>query len=58
MVAANCATKLIPSTPTARQYDPMNLAGGQVYSLPQNNLIEEVWRVGTGVMLINMIVFD
>lgn len=57
-VAANCATKMLPSTPTARQYDPMNLAGEQVYSIPENNLVEEVWRVGTGVMLINMKVFD
>jgi len=59
VVAANCATKMLPSTPTARQYDPMNMAGDQVYSQhSEQPPIEEVWRVGTGVMLINMKVFD
>ncbi len=58
VVAANCATKQLPSTPTARHYDPMTLAGEQVYSGGTGKLIEEVWRVGTGVMLINMKVFD
>lgn len=58
VVAANCATKQLPSTPTARYYDPMTLAGAQVYTKPNIPLIEEVWRVGTGVMLINMKVFD
>lgn len=58
VVAANCATKQIPSSPTARHYDPMTLAGEQVHSNGIGKLIEEVWRVGTGVMLINMKVFD
>lgn len=58
VVAANCATKQLPSTPTARHYDPMTRAGEQVYSNGTEKLIEEVWRVGTGVMLINMKVFD
>lgn len=58
VVAANCATKQIPSSPTARHYDPMTLAGEQVHSGGTGKLIEEVWRVGTGVMLINMKVFD
>ncbi|MHB1098729.1 MAG: hypothetical protein ACYCZR_04165 [Burkholderiales bacterium] len=58
VVAANCATKQLPSTPTARHYDPMTVAGEQVYSNGTGKLIEEVWRVGTGVMLINMKVFD
>lgn len=59
VVAANCATKQLPSTPTARHYDPMTMAGQQVYSNMQlDKPVEEVWRVGTGVMLINMKVFD
>ena len=58
VVAANCATKQLPSNPTARYYDPMQLAGRQVYTKSDSPKIEEVWRVGTGVMLINMKVFD
>lgn len=59
VVAANCPTKQIPSTPTARHYDPMTYAGQQVYNtMTLDKQIEEVWRVGTGVMLINMKVFD
>lgn len=58
IVAANCATKQLPSTPTARYYDPMTVAGRQVYTMHLDKPVEEVWRVGTGVMLINMKVFD
>lgn len=57
-VAANCATKVLPSSPTARYYDPMAASGEPVHSTTDSPPVEEVWRVGTGVMLINMKVFD
>ena len=53
VVAANCATKMLPSTPTARQKSD-KLSGLPVYTLPDSPQIEKVWRVGTGVMLIDM----
>ena len=56
VVAANCATKMIPATPTARQFEEGNRAGSMVYTREQNGL-EKVWRVGTGVMLIEVAVF-
>lgn len=58
VVAANCAVKQLPSNPTARHYDPMFSPGQQIYSTPDKTSVEEVWRVGTGVMLVNMKVFD
>lgn len=55
VVACNIATKMLPSTPTAR------LAGGPVgeplYSQPDDIGIRQVWRVGTGIMLIKTSVF-
>lgn len=57
VVAANCVTKQIPANPTARKKNPMNPKGDLVYTDPQSRGLEEVWRVGTGVMLINMKVF-
>lgn len=58
ILAANCAVKQLPSNPTARHYDPMSQPGQVVYSDAEKPALEEVWRVGTGVMLINMKVFD
>ncbi len=62
VVACNCVTKRIPATPTARLYDPMEPGGEVVYPpiswSPGDAELQEVWRVGTGVMLIDLSVFD
>jgi len=57
VVAANCVTKQIPASPTARAKaaDPK---GTPVYTDEQTTGLEQVWRIGTGVMLINLNVFD
>ena len=57
VVAANCVTKQIPACPTARAKSA-NPKGEVVYTDPHSTGLEQVWRVGTGVMLINMKVFD
>jgi len=55
VVAANCVTKQIPARPTARAFSEEVAEGEPVYSESQK--LELVWRVGTGVMLVNMKVF-
>lgn len=55
VVAANVATKNIPSAPTARNRG--GLEGVPVYTRPESTGLEKVWRVGTGVMLISMNIF-
>lgn len=50
IVAANCVTKQIPAQTTAR-YKDADPRGQAVYTDEKHGL-EEVWRVGTGVMLI------
>lgn len=57
-VAANIATKTIPANPTARIWNPEKPAGDLVYTTPVSPELERVWRVGTGIMLIEMSVFD
>lgn len=58
VVACNIATKQIPSQPTARYFNEKKLATGErVYNDPKKGL-EKVWRVGTGVMLIKMKIFE
>lgn len=49
VVACNVATKQIPASPTAR-----NKAGNPVFTTPFDKDLEQVWRVGTGVMLIEL----
>lgn len=56
VVAANCAVKTLPSNPTARYHDPNSTVGRPVYSVGKLGL-EQVWRVGTGIMLVNLSVF-
>lgn len=56
VVAANIATKTIPSSPTAR------LEGNGSLGIPLETTLDspelqEVWRVGTGIMLIDLNVF-
>lgn len=55
VIGANCATKAIPSSSTARNKTE-NYAGVPVDSRGQSG-ISKVWRVGTGVMLIQTSVF-
>lgn len=58
VVACNIATKQIPSQPTARLFNPGRPGvGDKVYNQPGKGL-QEVWRVGAGVMLIRMKVFE
>lgn len=55
IVACNIATKVLPSTGTAR------LKGGKLgvplRTTPKTKDLVKVWRVGTGIMLINLNVF-
>lgn len=53
LVAANIALKTIPSFPTARQRGPTPF-GIPVTSGPGAQGLEKVWRVGTGIMLIDL----
>jgi hypothetical protein len=56
VVAANVATKQIPSFPTARK-----LVDGKpvpVFTKEDSSGLEQVWRVGTGIMLIDLSVLD
>lgn len=57
VIACNCPTKMIPSTPTARM-EGDRLAGEPLYSCPDDVDIKRVWRVGTGIMLIKLSVFE
>jgi len=57
IVACNVATKSLPPAPTARS-DNGTLTGEPVYTFPEVTGLEKVYRVGTGVMLISMHVFD
>ncbi len=56
VVAVNCVVKQIPSQPTARGKGGRN--GVPIYSDPDSHGLEEVWRVGTGIMLIHKSVFE
>lgn len=51
VVAANCVTKQIPAQTTARHQLENDARGEPVYT-DQKLHLEQVWRVGTGVMLI------
>lgn len=55
VVAANIALKTMPSFPTARQRGPMP-QGVPVVTSTATVGLERVWRVGTGIMLIDMAV--
>lgn len=58
VVAANVAIKRFPSAPTARLKHPENPQGSVLYTREKDEGIERVWRVGTGVMLIETWIFD
>ena len=57
IVAANVATKSVPASPIARAKSD-NPKGVPVYTDQGQTGLEQVWRVGTGVMLVAMQVFD
>lgn len=60
VIAANCVTKSIPAVPTARRKegDPLGSVINTSREDAQFIFAEQVWRIGTGVMLIDMKVFD
>lgn len=55
VIACNCPVKALPSSPTAR------LKGGErgepLFSVPDDLGIRQVWRVGTGIMLVRTSIF-
>lgn len=54
IMAINCVTKSIPSTTTARFFNPDDPQGIPVYSDERlAGTIDKVWRVGTGVMVLS-----
>ncbi len=57
VVACNIATKSIPASPTARKKtsDPK---GFPIFTTEHSKGLERVWRIGTGVMLINLRIFS
>lgn len=59
VVAANCVTKSLPSSPTGRhkpkEGDPVQ--GLPMYTDTDSPELERVWRIGTGIMLVDMKVF-
>ena len=56
VIGCNIAVKQIPSAPTARQAGNGN-AGVNVYTTEDSPILEKVWRLGTGVMLIDLSIF-
>lgn len=61
VVAANCVTKRLPAHTTARLKSEDKIGGEEVFYQTWNEgdlHTQEVWRVGTGVMLIDMKVFE
>lgn len=57
VVGANVAVKKIPSSPTARKKGP-HLGGEMVYTDEGQGALEEVWRLGTGIMLMRRDAFS
>lgn len=57
VVAANIPVKRIPSLPTARDKSATWPGGDVVYTRKNSTGLRQVWRVGTGIMLINLDVF-
>lgn len=57
VVGCNIATKEIPANPTARQKSDQ-FWGKPVYTDPDSPPLERVWRLGTGIMLVDMRVFQ
>lgn len=53
VTAINCTVKQLPSQPTARAFKEDDLNGKPIYTDPDSTGLEQVWRIGTGVMLIH-----
>jgi len=53
VVGANCAIKQLPSQPTARVRGLDKGRGTPVYTDPNSHGLQEVWRIGTGVLLLS-----
>jgi hypothetical protein len=51
VVAANCVTKVLPALPTARQFK-IGVPAGELVDSRERRGLSKVWRVGTGVMLV------
>lgn len=59
VVACNIAIKRIPSLPTARrELRHYPLIGDLVYTKPESKGLEQVWKIGCGIMLENMDVYE
>lgn len=56
VVGCNIATKQVPASPTARK-KAENFHGLPVYTDTDSPPLERVWRLGTGIMLIDVRVF-
>lgn len=54
VIACNASTKTNPPNPTARSFDSSDPTGQPVFSTDKCPPIEEIWRIGTGVMLIDL----
>ena len=55
VVACNCPVKAIPSSPTARLHGGER--GEPLFSIPDDFGVRQVWRVGTGIMLVKTSIF-
>jgi len=60
IVGCNIATKVLPPdcAPTARKHSPINPFGDVVFTYDHTQGLEKVWRLGFGVILIKMSVFE
>jgi hypothetical protein len=56
VVACNIATKKIPSSPTARHRGSTD-GGRVVFTTASSPPLEKVWRIGMGIMLIDLGIF-
>jgi hypothetical protein len=52
VVGVNCVTKSIPASPTARAKSETVDGGVPVFSDPDMKGLQQVWRLGTGVLLV------
>ena len=52
VVACNVATKQYPSSPTARKWH--NKEPWPVFTTVESTGLEEVWRIGTGIMMVDL----
>lgn len=57
IVACNIATKQFPTCPTARLFNKKNPKGDLLLTWKDSVGLEPVWRIGTGVMLVETRVF-